>query len=258
MERVGIHVTPVHFYSPIPATTELSDELFSRVSASVGVDWNEQRQFEHLKAFQRYATEVPFEDNIGLSLVDAAVLHAMIRHYRPRKVVEIGGGASTRIAARACLLNGDCDLVSVEPYPNADLRRGVPGLARLIPSRIQDVPLADITDADLLFIDSSHVVRTGGDVTHELLEIVPRLKSGALVHWHDILLPGEYWKDWVRDRRIFWSEQYLLHAFLLFNSAFEIVWASRYMHMRHADAIEGVFPYFAPDHRITSFWVRRR
>jgi len=262
-ECLGVHVMPVHYYSPLPPRADLPDSLFERLSDCVGVDWNAAGQQRYLKeVFPTYAREVEFERNAGLSVVDAAILHAMIRHHKPKKIVEIGSGASTRFSARACVMNAreghESALIAIEPYPGEALRAGFPGLTRLIEAKVQDVALDEVADADLVFIDSSHVVRIGGDVIYEILEIVPRLKTGALVHWHDIVLPGEYWKDWVKGRNWFFAEQYLLHAFLQFNREFEIVWASRYMHLKHAEAITKVFPYFQPDaHRITSFWVRR-
>lgn len=263
-ERLGLHVTPVHYFSPIPPTHELPDAVFTRRSACVGVDWNDAAQDHYLReVFPRYAAEITPRENSGLSELDAAVLHAMIRHHRPRRVIEIGGGESTRFSAHACRLNAKdgapVEMVTVEPYPKPELRRGIDGLDRLIEQPVQAVDLALFEKADLVFIDSSHTVRIGGDVVHEILEIVPRLPPGALVHFHDILLPGEYWPDWVRGKRYFWAEQYLLQAFLAFNREFEVVWASRYMHLRAPKALADVFPYFDEDrHRVTSFWIRRR
>ncbi len=263
-EALGLHVMPVHFYSPIPRTRDLTDELFERVSECIGVDWNDHVQQQYLDdVFPRFGREVEFYKNPGLSPADAAVLHAMIRHHKPAKMVEIGGGFSTEIAARACVMNADeghpCELVAIEPYPGSRLRGGFPGLSCLIDKRLEDVPLDEILGCDLLFIDSSHVVKIGGDVNRAILQIVPRLKPGAIVHWHDIILPNEYWKDWVRGDRLFWSEQYLLQAFLMYNKVFEIIWASRYMHLCHADRIKKAMPFFDPGkHRIPSFWIRRK
>ena len=91
------------------------------------------------------------------------------------------------------------------------------------------------------------------------LRLFPRLKKGCLIHFHDILLPGEYWKEWVKGNKWFWSEQYLLQAFLQFNSDFEIIWASRYQHLNNGLMIKDVFPYFEHEsHRITSLWIRRK
>jgi hypothetical protein len=263
LERLGVHVTRVHYSSPIPASCELPDELFTRRSQCLGIDWNDPVQGQYLESvFPTYVAEVNVYPNSGLSLVDAAILHCMIRHHRPRRIVEVGGGTSTRFAAAAALLNSGagapCEFIAIEPFPGSGLRAGFPGLTRLLESRVQDVPLEQFADADMILIDSSHVVRIGGDVNYEILEILPRVKPGCLVHFHDILLPGEYWREWVKDQGLFWSEQYLLQAFLAFNRDFAVAWASRYMHLQRADAIARVFPYFAPDrHHITSFWIRR-
>lgn len=262
-ERIGLHVTPSHFYFPISPSEELTDALFDSISDCVGIDWNvEQQQLYLNDVFPRYATEIKTQENPGLSLVDAAILHAMIRHHKPKQVIEIGSGASTRFAANACLLNGHenaaAELVAIEPYPQSYLEVGFPGLSKLIKQKVQTVPLDSFANCDLLFIDSSHVVRIGGDVNYEILEIIPRLKQGALIHFHDILLPGEYWKEWVKDRHYYWSEQYLLMAFLQFNTAFKIVWASRFMHLNHSDKIQKIFPYFDLDkHHISSLWIQK-
>lgn len=264
LEALGFHVTPVVYDSPIPETKELTNELFEQVSECVGLDWNPEVQKEFLcRVFPPYSGEADPQENTWLSLVDAAILHAMVRHHKPRKIVEIGSGWSTRIAARACAMNQSsgepCELIAIDPYPRKSLRENLPPLTTLIQKQVQAVDLEVITDCDLLFIDSSHVAKIGGDVNFEILEIVPRLSPGALVHWHDILLPGEYWKEWIKDKHYFWNEQYLVHAFLKFNREFEVLWGSRYMHLRHPEAIKAVFPYFEPEkHHITSLWVRRK
>ena len=214
-ELLGIHVTPDHFFYPIPSTRDLDDALFARQSECVGIDWNIGVQARYLReVFPKFALEIVFKENVGLSLVDAAVLHFMIRYHQPRKIIEIGSGASTRFAANACLMNAQegttCDLIAVEPYPNSDLEKGFPGLSQLRREKVQSISVSEFEDCDLVFIDSSHVVKIGGDVNYEQLEILPRLKPGCLIHFHDILLPGEYWKDWVKEKHYFWSEQYLL------------------------------------------------
>ncbi|GMV21709.1 MAG: hypothetical protein AMXMBFR57_16580 [Acidimicrobiia bacterium] len=265
-ERVGLHVVPAHYFYPVPSSTDLPDEFFERRSACLGVDWRRKVQERLLReVFPRYAGEVEFPPNGGLSRVDAAVLHAMIRHFKPRKMVEIGSGHSTRLAGRACAMNArdgaPVEFVAVEPYPAAMLRDGLEGLTRLCVMKAQDVPFSEFEDCDLLFVDSSHVVSMGGDVTHILLEVVPRLKPGCVVHFHDILLPGHYWKDWVRGHRFFWTEQYMLQAFLMFNQEFELLWAARLMQMESPTLLSATFPYHAPadsSERVSSLWLQRR
>lgn len=104
-ETFGLHITPDKFDYPIPSTKDLTDYIFLRKSDCIGMNWNVQEQEHYLKnIFPKYATEVEFENNEGLSLVDAAIYHAMIRHNKPRKIVEIGSGSSTRFAASACII----------------------------------------------------------------------------------------------------------------------------------------------------------
>lgn len=264
LERFGFHITPNNFRYPIPSTEDLTDEVFMRKSDCVGINWDTDNQEHYLNnIFPKYATEVKFEKNEGLSLVDSAIYHAMIRHKKPKKILEIGSGSSTRIAARACIMNeseGDhCGLVAIEPFPSKELREGFPGFTRLIESKVQSVELEEFMDCDLLFIDSSHIVKIGSDVNYEILEIIPRLKKDCFVHFHDILLPGEYCEEWVKGNKWFWSEQYLLQAFMQYNNDFEIIWASRYQHINNEIMIKKIFPYFEQKkHLITSFWIRKK
>jgi hypothetical protein len=142
------------------------------------------------------------------------------------------------------------------------LRAGFPGLTRLIPQMVQEVPLAlfeELAENDILFIDSSHVVRTGSDVLYEYLEILPRLKKGVLVHIHDIFLPGEYPRPWVRDLNRYWTEQYLLQAFLAFNDSFEILLPTAYLHAHAPEVLEESFRDIQRDDGwiYSNFWMRK-
>ena len=263
IEKFGFHIVPVYHASPIPRTTDLTDELFDSRSDCVGIDWNLEVQENYRdNIFPVYGSETAFEPNPGLSVLDSLILYSMIRHHKPRKIVEIGSGFSTEITAKACLKNLtegiESEFITIDPWPSSRILRGLDGLTEVIKDRVENVPIDTIAESDLLFIDSSHVVKIGGDVNHEILELVPRLKKGSLVHWHDILLPREYWKEWIKNSKMFWSEQYLLHAFMKFNYEFEVQWASMYMQTNFADSLEKSLPIFRNKHdRITSFWVRR-
>ena len=286
-ERRVFHVTPVHFYQPIPDTSSLSVDVWSKRSSMGGVNLNEPAQIEMLDDFRRRfadeydalpraATSVPHEfhyDNSYFACVDPEILYCMIRTHRPSRIVEIGSGFSTLLSATAIRRNakefGDspCELIAIEPYPNDVIRSGFPGLSELRTSRVQDVKLSTFESLgknDILFIDSSHVGRIDSDVLYEILEILPRLQPGVLVHFHDIFLPDEYPKSWVIDRHRFWTEQYLLHAFLAFNDSFEVLWAGQYMHRHHPDRMRSAFASYrrrTPDEDWVgpgSFWIRRR
>jgi hypothetical protein len=266
-EKAGFHITPNHFYSPIPDSNTLTDELWKKESELVGIDMNTSMQLKLLHdVFPKFMKELDFPETKDPSMHDydfylkngcfeagdAEVLHAMIRYFKPKKIVEIGSGFSTYVSARACLLNKEKEgfntqLVAIEPFPNDTLKKGFPGLSALIQKPLEDVDIdlfRDLKANDILFIDSTHVLKIGGDVKYEYLEILPRLKNGVIVQSHDIFLPGEYPKNWVADNHWFWTEQYLLQAFLAFNSAFEILWASQYMIRRYLDELIPVFPSY--------------
>ncbi len=258
-----MQVTPDHFYYPVPSLQSLPPGFFERESPCTGLDWALETQRMHLEqTLPPYASEIAPNFSLRmLSSVDAAVYYAMIRRYRPRKVIEIGSGESTHYAALACRRNGNpCELVCIDPFPSAALSATMAnykGLGRLIEEKVEDVALTEFANCDLLFIDSTHVVKIGGDVIFEILEVVPLLPVGALVHWHDIFLPHHYPEEWVRQR-LFWTEQYLVQAFLLFNRDFHVVWASHFMSQRDPAAIRRAVGAHA-DHAypVSSLWVER-
>jgi hypothetical protein len=224
--------------------------------------------------------------NNGLfEAVDAEVAYCMVRHFKPRRIVEIGGGFTTRLLAAALLenrkRNGEPgELITIEPFPNELLVNGFPGLSMLVADRVQEVPLSlfrSLEESDILFVDSSHVVNIGSDVCYEILSILPELQKGVVVQFHDIFLPCDYPERAVLENLCFWTEQYLLQAFLSFNQEFEVIWASSAMQLFQPDLLRAAFPnwrysyarlprseqQFIPTldrERVwpSSFWMRRR
>jgi predicted O-methyltransferase YrrM len=278
-ERHGVHVVPVHFYEPIPDTRLLDPALWTETRSLPGIDLRAEAQLQRLQDFAaRYRSEYErfprhatadatqyHEENGQFASTDGEVLHCMIRSSRPRLVIEVGSGFSTLITAAALRRNAaegaPGELVCIEPYPNAVLRAGVPGLTRLISAPVQKVPLetfAQLGAGDVLFIDSSHVVAVGSDTTREVLDIVPRLAPGVLVHFHDIYTPIEYPRGWVLDEHRFWNEQYLVEAFLSFNDRFEVLYAGSYLHVTQLQKLMEFSPLYRPEARwSTSLWIRR-
>jgi len=279
-QRLGFHVTPNHYYQPIPDTKKLKDDLWSEHSALVGIDLNQAKQLELLSLFvSKFRTEyeqfpksktaIPYEyyvNNGSFVNVDGEILYCMIRYFKPQRIYEIGSGFSTYLSAQAMRKNVEedrtqCELVAIEPYPNKVLEAGFPSLSRLIRKEVQDISLAEfekLTANDILFIDSSHVLRIGNDVKYEYLDILPRLNKGVIVHVHDIFLPAEYPQEWVLRGRRFWTEQYLLQAFLAFNSSFEVLWAGSYIHLNHPEKLEAAFSSYNRSKTLPgSFWIRR-
>lgn len=278
-ERLGLHITPVHYSQPIPDTRQLGPDTWARRTGMVGIDLNREGQIELLRelasrfrieydTLPRHATNQPLDyyvDNESFESVDGEMLYCMIRRLRPRRMIEIGSGFSTLLAAKALLRNGEegdapCDYQVCDPFASESIKRGVPGVTRLIAAPVQSVPLEAfeaLGDNDILFIDSSHVLRIGSDVQYEFLEILPRLRPGVHVHIHDIFLPAEYPERWVRREHFFWTEQYLLQAFLCYSRAFEVVWAGSYMHLNHPNELSSAFASYGPERRPGSFWIRR-
>ena len=279
-EAIGIHVTPNHFESPIPDTRCLTQETWRKRSSLTGIDMREGEQIKLLETFAhsykadyerfpRLKTAHSHEyyvDNGFFEAVDGEMLYCMIRHFKPKRVYEVGCGNSTLLAAQALMDNqktGDPpgQLVAFEPFPNRNLREGFPNLSRVVVSKVEDVPLTvfqELEENDILFLDSSHVVRIAGDVQYEFLEILPNLKPGVIVHVHDIFLPAEYPKKLVMQQRRFFSEQYLLQAFLTFNCRFQVMWAGSFMHLSHPDLLERAFASYSRASRWPgSFWMRK-
>ena len=280
-ERLGVHLTMNHYYEPVPDTRRLPASLWHGPSEVPGIALRESAQLELVRtlaaaykaeydAFPTEPTRTPYQfyvKNAGFPPVDAEMLYGIIRHVKPSRVVEIGSGNSTYLSAQALIKNSEDTgtppgaLIAIEPYPNPVLRQGFPGLTRLISQPVQAVPLSEfmaLGEHDILFIDSSHMLKIGSDVQYEYLELLPRLRPGVMVHIHDIHLPYEYPKDLVLGSRRFWNEQYLLQAFLAFNDRFEVLWASCYMHHTHPQALEKAFrSYHALDRWPSSLWLRR-
>ena len=280
-EKMGVHVIPVHYYEPIPDRKELEKRtnLWENESALPGIELNVAGQLDFVRTvfpnyreeyiFPKQKTQIVSEyylENGNFGAVDAEVAHCMLRHFLPGKVIEVGSGSSTRLMARACLLNKersgkDTRLFVVDPYPDEAVAGGFPGLVSLTKEKAENVPLEfflQLGGGDILFIDSSHVVQTGNDVNFLFLDVLPGLKPGVIIHVHDIFLPREYPKEWMYELQRFCSEQYLLQAFLAYNNAFEVLWCGSYMHLHHAPELKAAFPSYDGSSWTSSFWMRKK
>ncbi len=269
-----------HYYSPVPDNRALAQEpARSRVwppqpRPAVGVDWREQEQVALVHGFAEFADfELPDEPtddprdfhlaNDMFSRLDAWMLQAMLRHLRPRNMIEVGCGWSSLLSARVNRehLGGSMRFTCIEPYPPQFLEGGVHGISALIPSRVEDLgfdPFSQLQAGDVLFIDTSHVVKTGGDVVFLFQEVVPRLASGVVVHVHDIFMPRDYPEEWVLSGRA-WNEQYLVQAFLTFNSAFRVLLGSAWLSHCRPDVLESILPDYPARYGDGggSLWIER-
>lgn len=261
-EKIGIHIRRPHFYSPTPTVGELGDGLWNRNDA--GIEWNDRGSARLLQEISEFAgdfvriVESGWDPrNPAFSHNDASTYYCMVRHLRPGRIVEVGGGYSTQLAALAAEANGSCQVTCIEPHPSEPLE----GLdVRLIESRVQDADAGEFGDlgaGDVLFIDSSHVSKTGSDVNHLFFKVLPALARGVYVHFHDIFLPYEYPREWIKEKALFWNEQYLLRAFLMGNSEWSIRLPVHRLSRTSPDLLQKSCP--SPTEMVTggSFWIQR-
>lgn len=188
---------------------------------------------------------------------DTEVLYAIIRDFQPGKVVEVGSGHSTRLIRQA-ILDGDLStrLISIDPEPRAEISNLVDTLYRRPVESLEDGELFRSLQArDILFIDSSHMIKTGSDVVFLYLAVLPDLPPGVLIHIHDVFLPYDYPRGWVVGERRQWNEQYLVQALLMFTNAFEVLWAGHFLQRTRRDFSEH-FPHL--NGRVAqSLWLRK-
>jgi hypothetical protein len=194
---------------------------------------------------------------------DAEIWYQMIRHRKPHRIYEIGGGYSTLLAAQALRVNMREDPsyaplhVCIEPYEAPWLEAAGPIVLREPVERVSAVFFEQLGPGDLVFIDSSHVIRPEGDVVWEYLELLPRLRPGVCVHIHDIFTPRNYLQQWLRKEVRFWNEQYLLEAFLTQNPRWRVLLSVNHLHHTHPDALRTVAPSLLPTHEPASFYIER-
>ena len=242
-----------------------------------GIDLNLPGQQELLSKLQAYYADQPFAEfseagnyryfygNQWFVYADGFFLHAMMRHFRPQQIVEVGSGFSSAMMLDTAelFLNSSIKMTFIEPFPEerltqllANRKASLP--YRLLTSRLQDVteqPWADLKENDILFIDSSHVSKCGSDVNRLFFEILPQLAPGVIVHVHDIFAFFEYPRAWT-DAGWFWNESYLLRAFLMFNTEFEILlWPNVLLPL--SPELKNVMPLCFRNTG-SSFWMRRR
>lgn len=261
-DRWGYHIRPIHYYEPLPDFRSITTEQLNRRREFPSIDfrWEQQLALLHDLA-AGYCDELDhidraFFDNDYFNGFDAAVYYSLIRYLRPKRVVEIGSGYSTRLANEALTRNGEGKLTCIEPFP--ERLNGLTNKVDLIQKRVEelDVEFFSCLEAnDILFIDSSHTVKFGSDVCFEFLEVLPSLLSGVWVHVHDIFFPHDYPAEWLLKRRLALNEQYFLEAFLSFNREFEVALANHWLTLDHAEVVRELWP---GESSSSSFWFYRK
>jgi predicted O-methyltransferase YrrM len=274
---LGVDVELRHWYSPVPQVDAIDPAFWDRPSAmpgTPGFDVPAMLAFAETELADALAEFRPprawsgrqnefFLDNGLFQGGDADVLYAMVRRFLPARIIELGAGFSTLVTALACAANQhdghESTFVACDPYAVPPSAGAIAGLTELRSVRAEDVPTAEFAllgRDDVLFIDSSHAVRIGGDVTYLFTEVLPRLAPGVLVHVHDIFLPWPYPRDWIAHNRWYWAEQYLLQAFLAFNDRFRVLWAGHAVHRAQPARLAQLVPNYSPRVAPLSLWMR--
>lgn len=252
-----------HFYFPVISIADVKkreDEIWKNRDKDgiSGVELRTEEQIKLVQQFTKYYAVLAFKsakqenlryqfENESYSYTDGIILYSMIRHFEPKRIIEIGSGYSSMVMldTNELFFDYQINLIFIEPYPEKVyflMKEDDRKQTKVIEGEVQLIPLdvfEKLEAGDILFVDSTHVSKTGSDVNYILFEILPVLKRGVLMHFHDVFYPFEYPKEWVFQGRN-WSEDYILKAFLMYNDKFEIKLFSEYLHKHHKNLFEGI------------------
>lgn len=271
--KIGMFPILDHYYEPRFNYKNLKYSLSADRQLS-GIDFNVSEQLSFLKKFNYNdelieLTNLP-ENELTFSFSkgpfrsgDAEYLYNIIRLLKPKKIIEIGSGYSTLIAQHGLSKNlienktYHCEHICIEPYPCTWLEKLPLKVIRTLVEEVDISFFKQLNDGDILFIDSSHIIRPQGDVLFEYLQILPSLNSGVIVHIHDIFTPKDYLSDWLINGTIFWNEQYLLEAFLSLNNSYKIIGALNYLKHNYYNELAEKCPILTNDREPGSFWIKK-
>ena len=252
-----------HYYSPIPSQEDILEncELYEGKLADLpDINLNKEHQYENLQLFQDFYDEMSFPekqtpewryyfDQNWFGYTDAIFLYCFLRKTQPKRIVEVGSGFSSAVILDTLERYElqDSEVTFIEPFPDrlmSVLRDHDKSRVRIVEMKVQDAPIEimrSLQSGDLLFIDSSHVVKCGSDLKYLIFDILPQLPPGVFVHLHDVFYPFEYPSEWLADGR-FWNEGYFLRAFLSYNSEWKINFFNSYVATVFRKQIQEHFP----------------
>jgi hypothetical protein len=271
--KVGVFPIRNHYYEPLFDAKMLHRPLSADRSLP-GIDWNVNGQLKLINQFH-YAKELislwsqkntglAFDiNNVNFGSGDAEYWYSIIRFMKPKRITEIGSGNSTLVALTAIRQNTlespeyVCRHTCIEPFEMPWLERTGVNVIREKVENLDRNNFSDLEENDILFIDSSHIIRPQGDVLFEYLELLPSLKKGVIVHIHDIFSPRDYLQKWIQKDIKFWNEQYLLEAFLTSNTSWRIIGALNHLHHHHYDSLNSICPYLTHEREPGSFYIQK-
>jgi len=271
--QIGVFPIRNHYYEPQFDYRNLNLDSNNNRNLS-GINWNIEEQLRLLEMFtfshelSNIPTKKPepidfYFNNNTFESGDAEYWYNLIRAIKPKKIFEIGSGNSTLMAIKAVRNNKNenpiysCKHICIEPFENQWLEKFE---IEVIRKKVEDIDLSffqELEENDILFIDSSHIIRPYGDVVFEYLYLLPSLKNGVIVHIHDIFSPKHYPTSWIKDEVRLWNEQYLLEAFLLYNDSWKILGALNYLHHNYYKNFKAVCPYLSPEKEPGSFYIQK-
>lgn len=259
---------PGHFYSPLTSREDVERALTQEPATSL-VDIREDAQLRLVGTLGPMWSELDQgnrwsggPENVQFGLADAAVYASMLRHLTPGRVVEVGSGYSSAVALDTRQKHGlATELTFIDPYTERletllDDRDRATVVIRREP--VQDTPVSvfeALSPGDVLFIDSTHVVKAGSDVHRLLFHVLPSLPAGVVVHVHDCFWPWQYREDWLRMGRD-WNELYVLHAFLAGNAAWRVLLFNDWVWQVHPELVERYLPAAAGE-RPGGLWLEK-
>lgn len=275
LRYVGLLPIVHHYYEPVVYAEDLRHSLDDDREI-LGLDLNPEGQLALLEQFS-YADElraIPMTSDDQLEYCyqngmfgagDSEYFYNFIRHFKPKRIVEVGAGHSTLLARRAIEenLNNDpaykCEHIVIEPFENPWLEKLD---VQVIRAQLQECELSifeNLQANDILFFDTSHVIRPQGEVLFLMFSVLGRLNDGVLIHFHDIRTPKDYIERWVLEEQRLWTEQYFIEAFLVDNPKYEVIGAVHYMWRHYPEAVGDKCPILAtmPLKNPGSFWIRR-
>lgn len=274
--KIGVFPIRDHYYEPLFNPKKLRYSLRDDRELP-GIDLNINGQLELLNkfTFNEELLSIPIEqkdklryyfNNQSFPPGDSEYYYSMIRLYKPKKIIEIGSGFTSLMAMEAINQNKKdnpsyyCDLTLVEPYEMDWLKETNATVIKDIVENVSKEMFNNLSKNDILFIDSSHIIRPQGDILFEYLEILPCLQKGVLIHIHDIFTPKDYSDHWFFDEVLFWNEQYLLEAFLSFNNKYDIIAALNYLYHHHFNDLVSKCPILQKQYykEPRSFWLIRK